>query len=229
MQEGVVEVEEAGRFSALLQETSRGFTPLRLHEVSPRALVQRRLWMKTKLRRMAEPRRAPRCLDAFDAFESTKLGQADRSRSRDKGKEEERVEKAEKAKAKDGKEKEKGKSKAKVKEKERQQESYSDEESSEGSARRRQKRRADAGLKAASGFSLAPPPAAEPSVMGPAGPPNALGVLPSVPAPVQSLLGTDVTSELVRMRQAVEAATGKPVEPRLRLDQREDCRVVWEK
>lgn len=40
--QGVVEVEEAGRFSALLQETSRGFTPLRLHEVSPRALVQRR-------------------------------------------------------------------------------------------------------------------------------------------------------------------------------------------
>ena len=29
-------------------------------------------------------------------------------------------------------------------------------------------------------------------------------VLPSVPAPVQSLLGADVTSELVRMRQAVE-------------------------
>ena len=29
-------------------------------------------------------------------------------------------------------------------------------------------------------------------------------VLPSVPAPVQSLLGSDVTSELVRMRQAVE-------------------------
>ncbi|CAL1169523.1 unnamed protein product [Cladocopium goreaui] len=47
-------------------------------------------------------------------------------------------------------------------------------------------------------------------------------VLPSVPAPVQSLLGADVTSELVRMRQAVEAATGKPVEPRLRLDQREE-------
>lgn len=101
------------------------------------------------------------------------------------------------------------------------------------------------------GFSLAPPPAAEPSFVGPS--PNPLAVpwaasihwvrfiarcckfhwarfpsvfplfshsrnfrthlisrissqvLPSVPEPVQSLLGSDVTSELLRMRQAVEA------------------------
>eukprot|EP00438_Fugacium_kawagutii_P030518 Skav213646 [mRNA] locus=scaffold2012:219718:225301:+ [translate_table: standard] len=166
---------------------------------------------------------------------SKKLGQADRedrSRSRDAGKDE----KPKAAKARDEKEKEKGdkgktkdKSKAKApekqekaaKEKEREEDSsYSSEESSNGAAKRRLKRRADAGLKPASGFSLAPPSAPESSFVGPA--PNPLAVLPSVPAPVQNLLGADVTSELVRMRQAVEAATGKPVEPRLRLDQREE-------
>ncbi|CAJ1347869.1 unnamed protein product, partial [Effrenium voratum] len=109
------------------------------------------------------------------------------------------------------KEKPKEKAKGKERKAKKDKSSYSYEESSEGSAKRRQARRAEAGLKPASGFSLAPPPAAEPGF--------ALATA-ALPAPVQNLLGGDVTMELLKMRQAVEAATGK-VEPRLRLDQRE--------
>ncbi|CAE7664802.1 Prdx6 [Symbiodinium sp. CCMP2456] len=102
--------------------------------------------------------------------------------------------------------------------------SYSYEEdsrSSDASAARRKKRRANAGLKPASGFGLAPPPAAEAPMSAFSSAPSAPMVLP---APVAGLLTSDVATDLQRMRMAVEAATGKTMEPRLKLDQREEER-----
>ncbi|CAE7892427.1 Prdx6, partial [Symbiodinium necroappetens] len=102
--------------------------------------------------------------------------------------------------------------------------SYSYEEdsgSSDASAARRKKRRANAGLKPASGFGLAPPPAAEAPMSAFSSAPTPMAVLP---APVAGLLTSDVATDLQRMRMAVEAATGKTMEPRLKLDQREEER-----
>lgn len=169
------------------------------------------------------------------AKNSGKPGQVDRSQSHDPGEESE-PEEAE-AEAEDGKEKpkEKGKAKDKTKEKGKDKErgrgkkkkgktSYSYEEdsgSSDASAARRKKRRANAGLKPASGFGLAPPPAAEAPMSAFSSAPTPMAVLP---APVAGLLTSDVATDLQRMRMAVEAATGKTMEPRLKLDQREEER-----
>ncbi|CAE7249641.1 Psma5 [Symbiodinium sp. KB8] len=171
----------------------------------------------------------------FPTLSQLPLPEVDRSQSHDPGEESE-PEEAE-AEAEDGKEKpkEKGKAKDKTKEKGKDKErgrgkkkkgktSYSYEEdsgSSDASAARRKKRRANAGLKPASGFGLAPPPAAEAPMSAFSSAPTPMAVLP---APVAGLLTSDVATDLQRMRMAVEAATGKTMEPRLKLDQREEER-----
>ncbi|CAE7498789.1 Prdx6 [Symbiodinium natans] len=83
-----------------------------------------------------------------------------------------------------------------------------DSESATSGARRR-KRREEAGLKAASGFGLAPPPPA-PDASGPVmyGPSS----LMPLPDKVKGLLEhkDSLAQEVLRMKMAVEAATGQP-------------------
>ena len=90
----------------------------------------------------------------------------------------------------------------------------SDHSDSETSGEKRRKRRENAGLKAATGFGLAPPPpapagdvfAASAVTYGPAGP------LVPLPEKVSHLLEQQdsLAQEVVRMKMAVEAATGAP-------------------
>lgn len=101
----------------------------------------------------------------------------------------------------------------------------SDHSDSESSGERRRKRREHAGLKAASGFGLAPPPPAPAGdafasgavMYGPAGP------LVPLPEKVKGLLEhqDSLAQEVMRMKMAVEAATGVPGAS-MKLDTKED-------
>jgi hypothetical protein len=100
---------------------------------------------------------------------------------------------------------------------------------SSGAVERRQRRREQAGLKMASGFGLAPPPpvpGAEASTMyGPSPNPGALMLLPDK---VKGLLQhqDSLAQEVLRMKLAVEAATGIPQpfgSSSTRLDQKEEA------
>lgn len=101
----------------------------------------------------------------------------------------------------------------------------SDHSESESSGERRRKRREHAGLKAASGFGLAPPPPAPAGdafasgavMYGPAGP------LVPLPEKVKGLLEhqDSLAQEVMRMKMAVEAATGAPGAS-MKFDSKED-------
>lgn len=97
-------------------------------------------------------------------------------------------------------------------------ESESDEEESENSSdeRRRRARRESAGLKAASGFGVAPPPAAPLGDVG-----SALSVLPEH---VKGLIvdTNSLAQEAMRMKIAIQAATGAATEPRFKLDAKDE-------